>query len=327
MNTDTKLINWVLYHKPADLFLRTANAFANEIKQATDGKVQINIQTLEEYCDEHHDGKHVDPISLMKNGEVHMSQTQVWSVGVWGAEDFFALEMPYLFKDHDHATRVLEGPIGERLLSSLPESTPVRGLSFTYSGGYRVIASRKPINTANELEGLHMAVVNHAVFTDTAKAFGCNYTSLTEYNEIDQFGKEYSHNEEAYKKSDLMQTTAIRYKEEIESSEMPYVINSQHSMYLTTILISEKFWQSLTNEEQELFKSCAIKASRLERNWSVQDGNEILSSADMQKTLGIKQVISFDSEEGEKLKSKVSSVYQKYDQLFSKGLLEEIKQA
>lgn len=323
--TTKKTINWILYHQPADLFLRTANTFAEEIKKETNGKIAINIQSLEDYCDEHLNGKLVDPISLMRSGAVQMSQAQVCFLGHWGAEDFFALEMPFLFKDHDHATRVLEGPIGERLLSSLPETTSVRGLSFTYSGGYRVIASRKPISTAKGLEGLHMTVKRNPVFTDMAKAFGCDYTALTEFSEKDQFGEIYSPNTETKQKSDCVQTTAIRYKDEVDNKEMPYMINTQHSMYLTSILIGETFWQSLSNEEQKLFKSCAMTASRLERQWSVADGDNILQDVDTQKTLGIKEVISFGSDETDKLKIKVDSLYQKYDHIFSQGLLEQIK--
>jgi TRAP-type C4-dicarboxylate transport system substrate-binding protein len=73
----------------------------------------------------------------------------------WLAEkidpDMLALEMPFIFEDHDHATRVLEGEVGETLLDKITEKSNVRGMAFTYSGGFRNVITNKKIST---LQGL-----------------------------------------------------------------------------------------------------------------------------------------------------------------------------
>jgi TRAP-type C4-dicarboxylate transport system substrate-binding protein len=65
--------------------------------------------------------------------------------------DLLSLDMPFIFEDHDHATRVLEGEVGEFLLNKITEKSNVRGMAFTYSGGFRNILSSKKVST---LQGL-----------------------------------------------------------------------------------------------------------------------------------------------------------------------------
>jgi TRAP-type C4-dicarboxylate transport system substrate-binding protein len=323
--TQKTTINWLLFHEPVDLFLRTANTFAKQIETVTNGRIEVNIQSLEEYCNEHYNGKLVDPIALMERGEVQMTQTQIGYIGNWGAEDFYALEMPFLFDSHDHATRVLEGEIGEQLLDSLAESTPVRGLAFTYSGGFRCIASNKPINTAADLEGLKMTVRSNPVFADTVRAFGATPDAMAE-NDVFDHVTEYNNPENA-NATDLCQTTSIRYATEVNVSSLPYMIDSKHSMYLTSILVSEDFWAALTEEEAAFIKAAAVEAARLERSWSVADGEEIVADKAIQEEIGIKDVMSFDAEQIAILKEKVAPLYEKYDGVFTPGLLAKIKAA
>jgi TRAP-type C4-dicarboxylate transport system substrate-binding protein len=323
--TKKTTINWLLFHEPVDLFLRTANTFAKQIEEVTNGRIEVNIQSLEEYCNEHYNGKLVDPIALMERGEVQMTQTQIGYIGNWGAEDFYALEMPFLFDSHEHASRVLEGEIGENLLTSLAKSTPVRGLAFTYSGGFRCIASNKPITSAADLEGLSMTVRTNPVFADTVRAFGANPDAMQEHGIFDHV-TDYNNPENA-NATDLCQTTSIRYATEVNVSALPYMIDSKHSMYLTSILVSEQFWSMLSAEEQAFIKDAAVEAARLERKWSVNDGEEIVSSKEIQEEIGIKGVMSFDEEQTAILKEKVAPLYEKYDEIFTPGLLQAMKDA
>jgi len=109
--TSTQKIRWLIYHEPIDLFLRTANAFTNEIREATNGRIDIEVYTISEYSKKFKDGVYFDLMALINSGEVQMSQLYVAKLGQQAALDFFALELPFLFKNHDHAARVLEGNI------------------------------------------------------------------------------------------------------------------------------------------------------------------------------------------------------------------------
>jgi hypothetical protein len=149
------LIRWVIAHEPLELFIRAAKDFQEFVNAAqTAEKIEVEVMTLSEYSQKYNDGvvvtKH-DLLDLMEAGKIEMSQMYT----TWLAEkidpDMLALEMPFIFEDHDHATRVLEGEVGETLLDKITEKSNVRGMAFTYSGGFRNVITNKKIST---LQGL-----------------------------------------------------------------------------------------------------------------------------------------------------------------------------
>ena len=108
----TTTIRWVIAHEPLDLFLRAAKDFQDYLN-ATQSveKIEVEVMTLGEYSAKYKNGAPVtkhDLLDLMESGEIEMSQMYT----TWLAEkydhDMLALEMPFLFENHDHATRVLE---------------------------------------------------------------------------------------------------------------------------------------------------------------------------------------------------------------------------
>jgi TRAP-type C4-dicarboxylate transport system substrate-binding protein len=96
-------IKWLLFHEPVDLFIRTAKDFQTHLDELTDSKYDIDILTLSEYQDKYLDGMICDPFTELKEGRVQMSRIYADTFG--HANDFYALSMPYLFANHDHAAR------------------------------------------------------------------------------------------------------------------------------------------------------------------------------------------------------------------------------
>ena len=154
MSKTTK-IRWVIAHEPLDLFERAAVDFQNFVNEAQSAeKIEVEVMTLSEYSEKYNDGVQVtkhDLLDLMEQGKIEMSQMYT----TWLAEDIehdmLALEMPFIFEDHEHATRVLEGEVGEELLDKITEKSNVRGMAFTYSGGFRNIITDKTVTSLKDL--------------------------------------------------------------------------------------------------------------------------------------------------------------------------------
>ena len=146
-------IKWLLFHEPVELFIRTAEDFQRHLDQLTNSKYEIEILTLGQYQDKYLDGIICDPFTELKEGRVQISQIYANIIGSFNAPDFYALSMPYLFDNHEHAARVFEGEIGKKLFDHLHENTNVHGLAYTYSGGYRCTASNTPLNTVEDFAG------------------------------------------------------------------------------------------------------------------------------------------------------------------------------
>jgi TRAP-type C4-dicarboxylate transport system substrate-binding protein len=101
------------------------------------------------------------------------------------------------------------------------------------------------------------------------------------------------------------------------------VIDSKHSLFLTTMIMRDDFWKTLSPEVQAVIKDAAIKAGRKEREVTIQDGEDA-----KQKLLadGI-DVIELSQEETAEWKHKAQAVYEKFEPTFTPGLIDKIKKA
>ena len=258
-------IKWLLFHEPAELFIRTAEHFEKEINRLTGDRYEIEILKLEDYNNKYNNGKPCDPLMELKENRVQMSQLYANSLAATDATDFFALALPFLFKDHDHCARVLEGEIGQELMTHLHDKLQVKGLSFTYSGGYKCMATDKPISSIDQFKNMTANAHPNPVFTEMFKALGMSM---------------------AGDDANLTQTTLPRYHVEASKSQK-HVVDTQHSMYLTTILMNDNMWNDLSVSDQINFREAAKICARAERAKSVADADEIKTDASKQADRGI----------------------------------------
>ncbi|QYU67168.1 TRAP transporter substrate-binding protein [Leptolyngbya sp. 15MV] len=95
--------------------------------------------------------------------------------------DFRVLSLPYVFDDHPQANRVLQGAVGEQLLREL-DSLGMIGLGF---GAIfeRNIASRRPVRTPADLQGLKIRVLQTPGFVEAYRVLGTQATPMA-YGEV-----------------------------------------------------------------------------------------------------------------------------------------------
>jgi len=312
-----KTINWVIAHEPLDLFLSAAKNFSEKLKNLTNNEFDIKIFTLPEYNALHPTEKpltHNDALGLVENGSVEMTQSYTPQLGKF-LKDMHVLDLPFLFKDHDHAKKILDGAIGADLLNRLNKNSPVRGLAFTYSGGFRIIPSTQAIQAVEDFKGLKLRVSEKSsIAYDTFDAVGAipvpmvieNITPEVRLGSIEG-------GESTYPRIYAMNQNEV----------CNYLNNTEHSLFLTGILINDKFWDSLSKEHQQAIKTAAYEAAQTEREESVAD-TEVIKQRCMDD--GIK-VITLPKQEQDKFRELTKKVYTKYQDYFSKGLVESIQKA
>ena len=323
MNQPRK-IHWLLEHEPVELFLRTAKEFDKRIRALTNNEIQVEMYTKEEYKAKFGTSNETTDAMLMINsGDIQMTQTQICNIGQWYCPDFYALEMPFLFSDHEHATRVLDGAIGKQLLDAVEETTPAKGLAFTYSGGYRVFASTDAINTAEDLKGLTCVTDINPVRIDTARAFGLN---AVPYKDASLQGDRAQEKIEVYEASQARETTLPRYEAEAYHAGHSHIGVTNHNMYLTTILVNKEFFASLSAEHQAAMNQVAMEVAKVEREWSVADGVALATNTAKHAEMGI-VYNELDATEIAKLKTAAEPLYEKYRAIFSPLLIDKIRTA
>jgi len=113
---------------------------------------------------------------------------------------------------------------------------------------------------------------------------------------------------------DAVETTYLRFNGK-------HILKTNHSMFMTTILISNKFWNTLSADEQSIFQKAALEAARRERQWSVEDADKFEKEASEK---GI-TIVDISEEDRELLKHKSQMTYVKCKYYFSDGLVSRIR--
>ncbi len=298
-------IKWLLFHEPAELFIRTAEHFESEINRLTGDQYKIEILKLEDYNEKYNNGQPCDPITELKEGRVQMSQLYANALAHGDATNFFALGLPFLFENHDHCARVLEGEIGDELMSHLHERLKVKGLSFTYSGGYKCMASDKEIKSVEDFNNMSASYQASPVFAEMFKALGMKTADTKE-------------------DANLAQTTLPRYHVETTASQK-HVINTEHSMYLTTILMNDDMWNDMSVDHQMKFREAAKVCASAERAKSVSDAEEIKNEQSKQDERGIASIS--DLSDQDILRAKLVEVTDKFGKFFGNDLVDRIRKA
>jgi len=307
-------IKWVLAHEPIDLFLRAAKVFTEQVNVRTPETLEIEVMTLGEYAEKYNNGIKIDKhslIDLLDNDSIQMSQTYTITLGKIN-KDFYALDLPFLFKDHDHASRVFEGNIGSELLSSLESSKNIKGLAFTYSGGFRIMPGNEPVSKIEDLRGMRMRTSFSPVAIETFRTLGADVVPMELEELSDNLGSE----NVTVGESTYPRVYALGH------DKVSKVINhTEHSLFLTSILISTNFWNSLTPELQTVISESAKEAARYERNLSIEDIRSVQSRA---KSDGI-EIVEMSYEEKLRFEEATKVVYSKFDNYFTSGLVQKIQ--
>jgi tripartite ATP-independent transporter DctP family solute receptor len=299
-------LRWVLAHIPYDLFLRSATAFANQVKARSNGEIEVEVMGQDQWEERYNGGQCVskfDFMQMVNDGTIEMSQMYTVTLGQLN-KDFRLLDLPFLFEDHDHATRVLDGEVGKYLLEGLTRESDVKGLAFTYSGGFRMIPSNKEIKSIDDLKGVKMRVGLTPVAEDTFKAIGANPEQIS-VDYLAQYLKEGKH--------EAGENTFPRFFRAGVNEAVTHVSNSQHSLFLTTIIINNKIWNNLSPEHQAIIKESAQSAALEERHDSLVDGEQSLQRC---YTDGIK-VTDWAEDEVARFKEATKEVYVKYENYFT----------
>jgi TRAP-type C4-dicarboxylate transport system substrate-binding protein len=309
-----KHVKWVLAHEPIELFIRAAKVFASEVNSRAPEALEIEVMTMSEYAEKYNNGvvvgKH-ELVDLLDSGAIQMSQTYTITLGKIN-KDFFALDLPFLFKDHDHASRVFEGDVGAELLDSLEASKKIKGLAFTYSGGFRIIPGNEEVAKIEDLRGMKMRTSFSPVAIETFKTLGADVVPM----ELEELSENLGSANVTVGESTYPRVYALGH------DKVSKVINhTEHSLFLTSILVGTDFWNTLSPELQAIVSESAKVAARHERTLSIEDIALVQARAEAD---GI-EVVKMSEAEKARFKEATEVVYTKFADYFSAGLVAKIQ--
>lgn len=309
--TERIKVRWIIAHFPRELFLRTAEKFQQTVEEFCPGEFEFEIHSLGTFAKQYKHlfteeekalfststpkigdledpnktqgmkdpftGKAVETSKVFNNNPFwkmifkklsdqayEITQNQVSIIGSHLDHRFHAVDLPYLFNSHDHCTEVLDGPIGQRLGEGILEHHDIRGLAFTYSGGYRIIGSSKDIESIYDLSAQDFV-------TSTTPSW--KFFTTAGVNPIGRHQAKVEDIERMDENGGAVETTYLRFGGK-------KVLKTNHSMFTTNILASEKFLQKLTEKQRNAFIEAAKIVAKAERLWSVEDADKYEADAE-----------------------------------------------
>lgn len=152
-----------------------ATRFAQRVKERTNGAVEITVYSNSTL------GPAQQSLNLTRAGSIEIMQSGSTTFnGIVG--ETAALEMPFIFRNAEHAYSVLDGEVGQSLLDKL-EPHGLKGLAFLENGWRQMTNSKRPIRTPEDVKGLKIRTTPNPYHIQTFQLLGANPVPLA-YSEL-----------------------------------------------------------------------------------------------------------------------------------------------
>ena len=309
-------LTWVLAHEPYHVFIEAARSFADEVSDETKGEYQINVIDLNEWNAiaqanlSVHTTDREKIIGLVDSGVIDMATVYASTLGRID-RDMYALTMPFLFDSDEHARGVIDGAVGQHMLAKVADNSGIRGLAFTYSGGFRIVPSNRQIESINDFYNMNIGCGNNPVAVETFKAVGA--TPVPMYIEDLEASLESG-------RVDGGETTYTRFFVLGHDRQTTHINDNEHSLFLTSLIINQQLWLSLGERTQGIFARAAMRAAQIERDHSLADNVLIQKRAAEQ---GIPTVRMTENEKA-RFVTATKGLYNNFNTYFSPGLLDQL---
>jgi len=200
-------------------------------------------------------GSEKEVVEQLQIGAVQMTRVSLGTLGPV-VSDVNAFNMPFVFRDHEHMRKVIDGEIGQELLDRITDSEfNMVGLAWM-DGGVRNIYTKEPVRSIEDLKGMKIRVIGNPLFIDTLNAMGAQGVAMdtAEIFSALQTGV-----------VDGAENNPPTLLEHNHYRTAKHYTLTGHLILPEPIVMSKTAWNKLTPEQQELVKTYAREAQQEER--------------------------------------------------------------
>lgn len=225
-------------------------------------------------------------------------------------KEYGIFDFPFIFNDGKEADKVLDGPLGQKLLEKLPQHGLI-GLTYWENGFRNLTNSKRPVATLEDFKGLKIRTMQNSVHLDAFKALGANPTPMV-FSEV--FTALESKTVDG-QENPLATILSNKFYE-----VQPYLSMTNHVYTPFVFLVSKKFWDQLSDTEKKILKDAAVEAGKYQRELN-REANK--KAQDTLKEKGMK-VNEIPAAEKAKIQEAIKPVIDKYAEQFGKDLVKEL---
>jgi tripartite ATP-independent transporter DctP family solute receptor len=233
-----------------------ATVFCDDIEKGTAGRYKCQHFPAAAL------GGEREMIEAVQLGTLDLVVTSTGPVGNFVPE-VKIVDIPFLFRDYDHARKTLDGPIGQDLLTKFPARGLV-ALVWTENGFRHMTNSKRSIVKPDDAKGLKMRTMENKVHMDGYRTFGILPTPMA-FPEV--YGA-------------LQQGTV-----DGQENPIPVILSAKFSqvqkhLSLTghvyspaLLLMTPKVWNAVPEADKAVFREAARKSAAAQRK-RVNDDEE-----------------------------------------------------
>jgi len=235
-----------------------AMKFSELVQTRTGGRIKVDVFPSGQL------GGERDMVEGLKIGTIDLVITASPIAGaVANDRKVFLLDIPYVFRDYEALTRVLEGDIGTEMTKNWPKSG-FRSIGYFIAGFHQIANSKRPITKPDDLKGLKIRAIQSksAILmiealgpTAVPMAFPEVYTGIQQ-GIVDGFA------------NSLTTLFTAKYYE-----VAPYISITNHLVGMLNLVMSESVYQGLSAADRKIIDEAGMEAARFQRNL-YKDGDQ-----------------------------------------------------
>jgi len=269
-----------------------SNKFKEIVEKKTNGRVEVHVHPAGQL------GSQRDFVEALRSGTLEVTMV---TLGFYSAYDplLNIFELPYLFRDRDHAYRVVDGPIGAQIKERVNKKG-VHVMAFWEAGLRYVTNNVRPIVKPDDLKGLKIRVPESKVNIDTFKAFGANPAPLP-FTEVYMALKQGVFDGQENPPSNI-------YRSKLYEAQK-YLSLTGHQFLVHMFMYSGQLWDKLPADLQKAIEGSAIEAGKFQRDFTWSEDTKLVTAL---KDAGM-QVNTVDKQA---FMDKAKPLYGEYEKLY-----------
>lgn len=229
LSAQAKEMKMGLITPPPHIWTKEAQAFAEDLKKATDGRHSVVVYPSRQL------GNEAEVLQQMQSGAVDLAFMTVAEISN-RVPEFSALFTPFLVKDNAQAAKLLKtSPTAKELLKLLPQKVGVVGIGYGMAG-VRQIVSAVPVQSVADLKGRKIRVTPFPATRDFNTILGTAPTPMPLPDVYDAL----SNGQVDAIEMDLELTIKLKYWELAKT-----VLISNQMMFPMVGIVSGRTWRDL----------------------------------------------------------------------------------
>ena len=242
-------------------------------------------------------GPDLQTVSAMQGGTIEMTVMNA-SLLAGVSKEMAIFDFPFLFNNTREADAVSDGPVGKKLLDKLQEKGLV-GLAYWDLGFRQIHTGKKPIAKADDFKGMKMRVIPTPIYVDFMKSLGASPVPMP-------FTETYTALEQGA--IDGMTNPLLNILDGKYDEVSKYLTITNHMYTPQAVVVSKKFWDKLSADEQKAMREAAQETAVYQRKVARDEAAKVLTEI---KKKGM-TVFELNAEEVAKLRDRSKPVIEKY---------------